>query len=1817
MKEKAIYISIFISFVIVVIYILVNIYGFQNYKYTLQKAYQEIQTLNTTDRYIITEKGKKDILSETYSNKDIINLKYEDFIVNDSLVAITTDAIPYLKYMRETNEENAKKDATLEKWELELLPSDKEVRYYKIGNILESEQIFSNVEERPYVENPYGNVGNILATSRTIATYNTSVQKKLTPGEAWILAHGRELSKNLTDYSKARIDKVQSAIWKYKGVSDTQENFGNKSNYVADNIANNLMQEAKWLEEAIEKRNQLDTIIVDNLADKYGTEEAGVVSYNEDTKEFLVGPFSIDYVRDAHKSLNGGLSEMIGEGNIILYSGIVGANIYGLVDGKEQLLTDWEFVYTDVSIENGNVIRNALKVANEYGDSNDNIYPYPNEEFYIKFLNPNNSIEAVTKLEFDVQTLNAEGMVKELKGTYSNINWVVDEKWTSKITRPGFTRNEPIWVSSGYYTTDESGNQVWVDTSHWKDNWVTYPTLYTYTHLAFVEDKKISRKNAATLYQIQNAKIYSKLESVKIKVGNKNSGYKYTDYCIPLTMDIGGTVWIDGTEVLESQGKVNGIKNSGEEVKPGVSVKLYNDSGKLISTAVTDNNGQYLFKYVQIGPKYYVQFEYDWMKYKATKELYTSSGKGSLSDFTNNPEKYLNSSHASENVAERKEFNQKFYEIATDKAIGKDGSKTTDIKYTYQNNMNPYYQTATVQEFNESVVSKECGVLLPLQTKYSILEGGDKFFVIGIGDNGACAITSIDKNEDLKYLYEAGSFMKVQEYLKNINLGLVERTAADFQVKADIVSTTFTLNEDFSDQNMGFGDRRDLDVDVNLRTDEYVNKQYIQNITNEEYNWRHDFTENNYSTEENELQLYVLYEYTIRNNSPLISGYITELSNYYDKEFMYPVDNDNNVKNYYLQDNLYADAAMKFMKYPSYVMRDNEIIKQVEWKSISKFGDGNNTELNKMYTESLNDILIMPNEEITVYVYYKVNRKEINIDTDTEYKYGNYIILDNATNGKKNVSEINSYRALDYVEKNAYQMNLNEVGGSRVDIDSNPGNIDNNSGDLNLFQTYEDDTEGAPLLRVTVNSSNGKEISGYVFEDLRTEKMSNNQWVGNSKLDPDENYINNVLVELIRLEYNPDLDAYEEVKFSNNYEKYVEAFNENIKKNFGMQYENGEVTLIKIKRRTGPQEAPESLLDTEAFIENGQYRFVNLIESGKYKVRFLYGDEEQLNSTDDGIIYNGHDYKSTEFKGFYNQNLELTDLSNLNLIDSAEIKILSTNSDYQLYVNRLQNKLQSTYGDFEIENTVIDQDVEAINTAVNDLINGTKNAKILVLLVDKELFNFTPILEKALLNDITVIVVASDNVDPGKYDVTSFSNKNSVIFYGTLNNTLSVIKVYNRIASDILEKNIFENTYNSSTDFIENKSTINGTIYGRTDVMLQTQIINAETAKILEIEDIMKMEDNEQKKEYLKIIADKFKMSAESYSVSINFDSNMNVIHINLGLQKIPESSLEVTKEVSNIKVTLSNNSEIVNLKNGKNKNVQEFINESYNIYMDKEIMHGSNIEIEYKINISNTGEVDNLNSYLKYYPYDVKRTIYSRLIKENIELSEEELDEILNKTITTNVNNIYDYYDNLIFVEGENNRNDIHTNNLGFNLLENNKAILNRDIYNNLELTQEEYLDQYIIWSQIHDMEDYNILEDNKKELKNYFCINTTSTSNVELYPYESIETRDKQGNSSISLYVNLKKSLAEEDFNFKNALEYNNFVEIIETYSINGRRDKDSSVGNLVPKKTDENDSDTAEVVRILPPFGINQYVQYGIYILILTVISVVIIIVRRKNK
>ena len=111
----------------------------------------------------------------------------------------------------------------------------------------------------------------------------------------------------------------------------------------------------------------------------------------------------------------------------------------------------------------------------------------------------------------------------------------------------------------------------------------------------------------------------------------------------------------------------------------------------------------------------------------------------------------------------------------------------SDYAYTYDNHNNPYYQEATVREFRKTTKTyepKQFEVLFPLKDKYAIVETSDRtkteHMTVGQGQDGVCAITTVDENQKLNYKFTAGSFMKAQTYLRNINLGLVEKNTSRF-----------------------------------------------------------------------------------------------------------------------------------------------------------------------------------------------------------------------------------------------------------------------------------------------------------------------------------------------------------------------------------------------------------------------------------------------------------------------------------------------------------------------------------------------------------------------------------------------------------------------------------------------------------------------------------------------------------------------------------------------------------------------------------------------------------------------------------------------------------------------------------------------------------------------------------------------------------------------------------------------------------------------------------------------------------------------------
>lgn len=93
-------------------------------------------------------------------------------------------------------------------------------------------------------------------------------------------------------------------------------------------------------------------------------------------------------------------------------------------------------------------------------------------------------------------------------------------------------------------------------------------------------------------------------------VVNNGSSTVPTQNNITKTYRISGTAWLDSNE--------NGMKEDGEQLMTGVSVKLVNSvSGLIIKSAITDSRGNYTFAGVENG-NYLIIFDYDTVKYTVT-----------------------------------------------------------------------------------------------------------------------------------------------------------------------------------------------------------------------------------------------------------------------------------------------------------------------------------------------------------------------------------------------------------------------------------------------------------------------------------------------------------------------------------------------------------------------------------------------------------------------------------------------------------------------------------------------------------------------------------------------------------------------------------------------------------------------------------------------------------------------------------------------------------------------------------------------------------------------------------------------------------------------------------------------------------------------------------------------------------------------------------------------------------------------------------------------------------------------------------------------
>ena len=177
-----------------------------------------------------------------------------------------------------------------------------------------------------------------------------------------------------------------------------------QSEIVADGLATAAddLQKFRDALEEFKSQNIVDgmgTEIYDTMLEIYDTKNkknfyesgmAGLVGYDETKQEYLVGPFNIDYERMVHIPGDGTQNENAGEKdkNLIIFNSITDAEVYGLNSaGEEVKINDWEFVYTDVDydVKTGEATRVKETEYHDMGDTAENIYPYPEENFYIRF----------------------------------------------------------------------------------------------------------------------------------------------------------------------------------------------------------------------------------------------------------------------------------------------------------------------------------------------------------------------------------------------------------------------------------------------------------------------------------------------------------------------------------------------------------------------------------------------------------------------------------------------------------------------------------------------------------------------------------------------------------------------------------------------------------------------------------------------------------------------------------------------------------------------------------------------------------------------------------------------------------------------------------------------------------------------------------------------------------------------------------------------------------------------------------------------------------------------------------------------------------------------------------------------------------------------------------------------------------------------------------------------------------------------------------------------------------------------------------------
>lgn len=424
------------------------------------------------------------------------------------------------------------------------------------------------------------------------------------------------------------------------------------------------------------------------------------------------------------------------------------------------------------------------------------------------------------------------------------------------------------------------------------------------------------------------------------------------------------------------------------------------------------------------------------------------------------------------------------------------------------------------------------------------------------------AYTGPNGMEELKQYGVSNS----KEELLNINFGIKDREQFDMNLRKDLVKVDLNINGKSHTYDYPGGEQ---DLEVDIRGTDIPD--YNRAIRSSDLQYK---AAEQYDQDADKLQVYVTYKIQLKNQSVgKITGYVTDLADYYDTSYEY-------VRSY----------------------DENE--QEITWEQQSDISGAGKT-YHTMHTTALANQGI--DDKKWIFVEYKVTNDALRA------------LLEEKQSTKENFAQISGY-------KNTYREDRKDLNGQLItnagenagliDIDSTPANLNPTDSAVQEFVAYsktdeyqalggedktkqsmaifEDDADAAPGLKLIVDDTNKRRLTGTVFEDTAlAEKLEeDNERIGDGAYEDGDNLVNQVKVQLICT--------------------------------------NGDVEVKET--RTNDQ---------------GAYEFTDYIP-GDYTIKFTYGDYESLVAVQpNNEMYTGQDYKSTIYQEanysdayWYNNNID-------------------------------------------------------------------------------------------------------------------------------------------------------------------------------------------------------------------------------------------------------------------------------------------------------------------------------------------------------------------------------------------------------------------------------------------------------------------------------------------------------------------------------------------------------------------------------------------------